>query len=115
MRIKYRSRSIFWSLFGVLDVKCDLDRTGIEKQIKKAKIALWPRVHFLDLQCLYEFWTADLTTVTLVALNSKDIKLSFLPFRQICCAYNSIRYLARSPDLAIFCVHDDNDDTTDCF
>ena len=95
-------------------MKCDLDRTGMEKQIKKAKIALWPRVHFLDLQCLYEFWTADSTTVTLVALNSKHIKLSFLAISTdlLCLQLNQA---SRSPDLAIFCVHDDNDDTTNCF
>ena len=57
--------SIFWSLSGVLEVKYDLDRTGMKKWIKTAKIAcigMWPRMHFLDLQHLYVFWTAGLMT-----------------------------------------------------
>ena len=50
--------SIFWPLSGVLEVKDGLDRTGMKKQIKMAKIpciGMWPWMHFLDLQGLYVF------------------------------------------------------------
>ena len=46
-------------------MKDDLDRTGMKKWIKTAKnscIGMWHRMHFLDLQRLYAFWTAGLTT-----------------------------------------------------
>ena len=45
---------LYWFFFVVLEVKYDLDRTGMKIQIKTAKIAcigMWPRMHFLD-QCL---------------------------------------------------------------
>ena len=46
--------------------KGNLDSTG--KKIRKKKnskiacIGMWPRMHFLDLQHLYMFWTTGLTT-----------------------------------------------------
>ena len=63
---KQKSCSTFGSLSGVLEVKYDLNRTSMKKQIKIAKVAcigMWPRMHFLYLQGLYVFWTAGLTTV----------------------------------------------------
>ena len=32
-----------------------------EKMAKTASIGMWPRMHFLDLQHLYVFWTAGIT------------------------------------------------------
>ena len=45
-------------------MKDGLDRTGKKSRLKVAKIActgMCHRMHFLDLQCLYVFWTAGLT------------------------------------------------------
>ena len=47
-------------------MKDGLDRTGKKNRQKTAKIActgMCHRMHFLDLQRLYVFWTAGLTTV----------------------------------------------------
>ena len=57
------SRKVALSLSGVLEVKYDLDRTGMIKAAKIACIGMWPWMLFLDLQGLYVFWTAGLTTV----------------------------------------------------
>ena len=43
-------------------MKNGLYRTSMKTRIKAAKIALWPWMHFLDLQGLYMFWTAALMT-----------------------------------------------------
>ena len=62
-----KSYRIFWSLFGVLEVRDGLDRTGEKNRYKTAKIAcigMCSRIHFLDLQHLYMFRTADLMTVS---------------------------------------------------
>ena len=58
-------RRVYLLVFGVLEVKYNLDRTGMKKKIKTAKtacIGIWPPVHFLYLQGLYIFWTAGITT-----------------------------------------------------
>ena len=39
---------------------------------------MWPRMHFLDLQGLYVFWTAGVTTVyscTEIAINLSTVEL----------------------------------------
>ena len=57
---------LYWSLSGVLEVKYDPDRVWYEKMDKNGKKCMqWnvAQMHFLDLQRLYAFWTAGLTTV----------------------------------------------------
>ena len=54
---------LYLLVFGVLEVKYDLDRTGMIKWQKIACIGMRPRMHLLYLQRLYVFWTAGLTTV----------------------------------------------------
>ena len=48
---------VFWSLFGVLEVKDGLDRT--DKPAKIACIGMCHRMYFLDLQQL-DRWPAEL-------------------------------------------------------
>ena len=52
-------------VFGVPEVKDGLDRTDTKhkKTAKIVCIGMWPRIHFLDLQGLYVFWTDGLTFV----------------------------------------------------
>ena len=60
------SLSFGLNLFGVLEVKDGLDRTGKENRLKNTRIAftgMCHRMHFLDLQFFYVFWTTGLWTV----------------------------------------------------
>ena len=57
---------LYLLVLGVLEVKDGLDKTGMKKQIKTAKITcigMWSQMHSLDLQHSYVFWTAGITTV----------------------------------------------------
>ena len=58
----------------------------MKKQIKRQRIAcigMWPRVHFLDLQGLYTFWTAGVTTEWAVLIFAHIRTPILIPSRSI--------------------------------
>ena len=70
---KQKSCSIFWSLSGVLEVKYDLDRTDMKKQIKTAKNCMHQNVSpdaLPGFTTQYVLRTAGVTTVATPELYS---------------------------------------------